>query len=297
MAETDRRLGMKNRLWMPSAIGMLLFLAGCGFENRVPIEMASMSQSQPLGNEKSLDSTIRFDIGSLEITSGKSALYSYDLEYDKASYAPEVRYDVADGSKEGHFSFDLNSMHRAGLRRERQSNRLRLAFTDSIPLDLKVNAGVGDARLSLTGLKISRIDFESGVGGAKISAYEPNPIPCEFVRLKNGVGGFDATGLGNLNFKDFEFEGGVGGANLDFSGDWKQDANILIQVGVGGVTVRMPREIGVRVEAEKHFLSGLHLDGFDQRDSFYYSHNYDSAAIKVSVRVETGIGGMKITWL
>ena len=160
-----------------------------------------------------------------------------------------------------------------------------------------MNAGVGDARLSLTGMKISRIEFESGVGGAKISAYEPNTIPCEYVRLKNGVGGFDATGLGNLNFKEFEFEGGVGGANLDFSGDWKQNADIRIQVGVGGVTVRMPREIGVRVEAEKHFLSGLHLDGFDQKDSYYYSRNYNSATIKVSVRVETGIGGMKISWL
>jgi hypothetical protein len=288
---------MKNHLWILSATGMLLLLAGCGFENRVPIEMTSMSQSQPLGHEKSLDSTIHFDIGSLEITSGKSALYSFDLEYDKASYRPEARYDAPASSGEGHFTFDLNSMHRGGLRRERQNNRLRLAFTDEIPLSLKVNAGVGDARLSLTGLKVARIDFESGVGGAKISAYEPNPIPCEFVRLKNGVGGFEATGLGNLNFREFEFEGGVGGANLDFSGDWKQDANIRIQVGVGGVTVRMPREIGVKVEAEKHFLSGLHLDGFDQKDSFYYSRNYDTATIRVSVRVETGIGGMKITWL
>jgi hypothetical protein len=288
---------MKKRLWMLGAIGILLSFSGCRFENRVPIEMTSMSQSQPLGNEKSLDSTIHFDIGSLEITSGKSALYSFDLEYDKASYRPDAKYDPPGDSGEGRFTFDLNSMHRAGLRRERQNNRLLLAFTDSIPLDLKVNTGVGDARLSLTGLKVARIDFESGVGGAKISAYEPNPIQCEFVRLKNGVGGFDATGLGNLNFRDFEFEGGVGGANLDFSGDWKQDANIRIQVGVGGVTVRMPREIGVRVEAEKHFLSGLHLDGFDQRDSFYYSRNYDTATIKVSVQVETGIGGMKITWL
>jgi hypothetical protein len=282
---------------MLSSISTLLLLAGCGFENRVPIEMTSMNQSHPLGKEKSLDSTIRFDIGSLEITSDKSALYSLDLDYDKASYAPDVKYDAPLGGGEGRFVFDLNSMHRAGLRRERQSNRLRLAFSESIPLNLKVNAGVGDARLSLTGMKISGLDFESGVGGAKIATYEPNSIPCEFVRLKNGVGGFDATGLGNLNFKEFEFEGGVGGANLDFSGDWKQNATIRIQVGVGGVTVRMPRDIGVKVEAEKHFLSGLHLDGFDQKDSYYYSHNYNSATIKVSVRVETGIGGMKISWL
>jgi hypothetical protein len=115
--------------------------------------------------------------------------------------------------------------------------------------------------------------------------------------LKSGIGGFDATGLGNLNFRDFEFEGGVGGANLDFSGDWKRSAEIRIQVGVGGVNLRLPREIGVRVEAEKHFLSGLHLEGFDQRDSYYYSRNYDATQIRVTVRIDTGIGGLKITWL
>jgi hypothetical protein len=293
MTERDRRLAMKKLSWV---LLTLLLLAGCRFEDRVPIDMASMSQSQPLRQEKSLDSTILFDIGSLEITSSRknTALYSFDLDYDKASYQPEVQYN---SGAEGRFSFDLHSTNKGGLRRQRQSNRLRLEFTDSIPLSLKVNAGVGDARLSLTGMKISRIEFESGVGGAKISAYEPNTIPCEYVRLKNGVGGFDATGLGYLNFREFEFEGGVGGANLDFSGEWKQNADIRIQVGVGGVNVRMPREIGVRVEAEKHFLSGLHLDGFTMKDSYYYSQNYDTAAIKVSVRINTGIGGLRITWL
>jgi hypothetical protein len=286
---------MKKSSWL---LGALLLFSGCTFDDRIPIEMTSMNRAQPLGKEKSLNSTIRFDIGSLEITGGQEngRLYSLDLEYDKASYAPELSYDSAAG-EEGRFFFDLHSTRRKGIRKERYNNKLRLAFTDSIPLDLRVSAGVGDARLSLSGMKISRIEFESGVGGAKISAYEPNAILCEHIKLKNGVGGFDATGLGNLNFKEFDFEGGVGGANLDFTGEWKQNADIRIRVGVGGINVRMPREIGVKVQAAKHFLSGLHLEGFIQRDDYYYSGNYDTAAVKVSVRVETGIGGLRISWL
>jgi len=280
-------------------ICILLLLTGCGFDDRVPIEMVSINQTQPLGKEKSLDSTIRFDVGSLEITGAQRAaqLYSFDLEYDKASYQPEIRYDSALSGENGQLFFNLQSMHRTGIRRERHNNRLRLVFSDSIPLDLKVNSGVGDARLSLSGLKLSRIAFESGVGGAKISVYEPNSVSCEYVRLRNGVGSIDAVGLGNLNFRELEFEGGVGGADLDFTGEWKQSAEIRIQVGVGGVNLRMPREIGVRVEAEKHFLSGMHLEGFNQRGSYHYSANYDGAAMRVSVRVTTGIGGFKITWI
>ena len=285
---------MKKWIWLP----FILILAGCTFDERVPIEMASMDQAQPLGKEKSLDSSIRFDVGYLEVTGNEKSnlLYSLDLEYDKAGYTPDVNYSPPSAGEEGRLSLKLQGMHRRGIRRESR-NRLRLAFNVSVPLNLDVNAGVGEARLSLSGMKISSLKVESGVGGTKMTAYEPNSIPCESIRIKNGVGSIEAVGLGNLNFRDFEFEGGVGGADLDFTGDWKQNANIRIQVGVGGVNMRMPRDVGVRVEAEKHFLSGLQLEGFQQRDTYYYSENYDKSAIKVSIRVAAGIGGLKLTWI
>ena len=107
----------------------------------------------------------------------------------------------------------------------------------------------------------------------------------------------EAVGLGNLNFRELEFEGGVGGADLDFTGQWKQDAQVRIQVGVGGVSVRMPRDLGVEVDAEKNFLSGIHLDGFVKRNYHYYSENYDTAKVRVFMRVTTGVGGFRINWV
>lgn len=276
-----------------------LLFAGCNFGERVPIEMASASQNQPLQKEKALESTVRFDIGSLEITGERSpdSLYSYDMEYDKASFTPDVRYDTALNGTEGRLFVRLENTRKNEIHAQRLNNRLRLALGNSIPLKLRINAGVGDARLSLSGLKISSLDFEAGVGEARVAAYEPNSVPCEHLRLKNGVGRLEATGLGNLNFKELTFDGGVGGALLDFTGEWKRDADIRIQVGVGGVSVRVPRNIGVKVESAKNFLSGLHLEGFKEQDSFYYSENYDKAVIRVSIYVTTGIGGIRITWI
>lgn len=287
---------MKHVAWIWS---FLLFFAACDFQNRVPIEMVTLNQAQPIANEKSLDTTVRFDIGSLEITGEKGAasVYSYTLDYDKAAFSPDVRYDAAGSGTEGRLYFNLQKAHNLGLNPQKFHNRLLLSFNDSIPLKLKVTAGVGDVRLSLSGLRVSGIDLESGVGEARLSAYEPNPVSCEYVRLKNGVGSLDAVGLGNLNFRELEFEGGVGGANLDFTGDWRQPATIRIKVGVGGVNIRLPREIGVKVESEKNFLSGLHLEGFSKQDSSYYSDNYDKAALRVTLDVATGIGGLRVTWL
>lgn len=90
---------MKKSIWL---ICIPLMLAGCDFEDRVPIEMVSMSRTQTLVKEKILESTISFDIGSLEITGEPTAvsLYSFYLEYDKASYAPDIQYNtVPDGSE------------------------------------------------------------------------------------------------------------------------------------------------------------------------------------------------------
>jgi hypothetical protein len=258
-----------------------------------------LNQIQPLGKEKTLESAIRFDIGSIEISGDRpgDSLYSYSLEYDKATFSPDVQYIPALDGTEGRFNFNLQSTRRLGIHPKNYNNKLLISFNRTLPLKLMIESGVGDARLSLSGLKLSRLDFESGVGAAKMSAYEPNSIPCEYIRLKSGVGRFETIGLGYLNFRQFEFEGGVGSTDLDFSGEWKHNADINIKVGVGGVIVRLPRELGVKVEAEKNFLSGLHLEDFDKQGSYYYSKNYDKASVRVSINVETGIGGLRITWL
>ena len=287
---------MRQALWSLSTILLLLPFAGCDLEERVPAEVISITKSQPLGTEKNIDADIRFDVGSLEVAAEKgTAAYTIDLDYDKASYQDVISYEQSGGT--GQLKFRLESLHKMGLRSDRHPNRLRLGLTGALPVKLLINNGVGDARLSLTGLQLTSLDIESGVGGARISSYEPNQASCDHIRIKNGVGSLDAVGLANLKFGELDFEGGVGGANLDFTGEWQRDADIKIQVGVGGVSVKMPRGIGVKVEGQKNFLSGFHLDGFTMRDSYYYSEGYDEAKIHVSIRVVTGVGGFKISWV
>ncbi len=287
---------MKHMLCLALLAGTVL-LSGCDLEEMLPAEMVSLQRSQPLAGETALDATVRFDIGSLEVAAERGAgVYSLDLDYDRSGYEPQIEYDSSPGGR-GELSVRLESTGRKILRGEAKGNKLRLNLADSLPLNLKITSGVGDSRLLLSDLRLRQLELEAGVGATKLSTYEPNPITCDRVRLRSGVGSLDAAGLGNLNFRELDFEGGVGGAALEFSGEWKQDASIRIEVGVGGVTVRMPREVGVRVEAQKHFLSGLHLEGFEKRDDDYYSKSYDGAKVRVSIRVTTGVGGFKVIWL
>jgi hypothetical protein len=277
---------------------LMVIAMGCEIGNRRPSEMTSLTKSQPLAKEKILNADIKLDLGSIEVSGSNdpSSLYSLELDYDKANCRPEIGYTSAAGGEEGRLSFELINSAKAGVDTKGQGNRLHVDFGNSVPLNLKIRSGVGDSRLNISGNRLVRLDFESGVGSARISSYGPNPVLCETIRMKSGIGGLNAVGLGNLNFRNLEFAGGVGAADIDFTGEWKQDADIQIQVGVGAVFLKMPRTIGVRVEAPKNILSGLHLDNFTKRDSYYYSDNYNAAKIHVSIRVVTGIGECRIGW-
>src|SRR5512139_2484329 len=132
------------RTWI-LIVALASAVPACYMEQRVPAEMVSLNRSQPAASEKSLVADIRFDIGSLEVSTEKGpALYAVDLDYDRNSYEPEIDYEPGE---EGRFSFRLQSMHKGGIRSERGQNRLRLNVTGEIPVKLNINSGVGDARL------------------------------------------------------------------------------------------------------------------------------------------------------
>lgn len=272
--------------------------AGCEVENLRTPEMAAINKNQPINKEKAFKADINLSIGSVEISGSNdpASLYSLDLDYDKANSTPDISYSAASGGEEGHLFFVLRDAAKGGIRTGRQDTKLRINITNLIPLDLKLSTGVGESRLNLSGGRLNRLDFQSGVGSTKISSYDPNQAACESIHIKNGVGEMDAVGLGNMNFRTFEFEGGVGEAKMDFTGEWKSDADIKIQVGVGAVTLKMPGNVGVRVEASKSPLSGLHLDRFNKVDNLYYSDNYDAAKIRIFIHIVAGIGECRIGW-
>jgi hypothetical protein len=50
--------------------------------------------------------------------------------------------------------------------------------------------------------------------------------------------------------------------------------------------------------AERHFLSGLQLDGFEHEGGEdYYSEKYSEKKVRVTIVVKTGIGGFRISWI
>jgi predicted membrane protein len=126
---------------------------------------------------------------------------------------------------------------------------------------------------------------------------ESNPVACERFEISSGVGDLDLVGLGNLSFDEMRFRGGVGEATLDFSGDWVSVGEVRIEVGVGGISLLLPRDVGAEIRASKTFMSNIELPDFTKKGNTYYSNNIDRVSKVIKFRVTAGIGEVELEWI
>jgi hypothetical protein len=285
----------------------LLGVSACSFEERpaAPEIITNFSDSRPFSGEADFKATINFPIGNIIVEAApENVLYSLDVDYDSSRFQPEASYQ--DGRLGFRLSGDRSTIHldpgRLQLKighgfKSELKNRLILRISPKTRLDLTLHAGLGETRINLARLSTRRLDLESGVSSTFIACDTPNPGTCERLHMKAGVGELEALQLGNLNFETMDFEGGIGSSSLDFAGQWRRNASIKVKMGIGELQVRLPREVAAEVNSEKKFLSGLHLESFQQRGSTYFSDNFDSALIRLLFELHTGIGSVSVKWL
>jgi hypothetical protein len=171
-----------------------------------------------------------------------------------------------------------------------------LGFTDVIPISFDIELGVAKGRFDLSGLMVKDFNLSCGASDVVLTFATPNTTSLDQMNIECGVSKFEGKKLGNANFKRFKFEGGVGAATLDFSGTIENEVDVDIQLGVGVCTVTIPKEVGVRVFAEQTLVSRLDLDKsiHAESDSRFVSENFKSAVGRMNVRVDAGLGSVKI---
>jgi hypothetical protein len=270
-----------------------LFVSSCDiaeFEGQT----TSLHKSVPVAGEDLLEVDIDVPVGKLEIEAGTPTdLYAFDLDYNERAFTPEFNFQKRGST--GVFTFRLSGEGKHVRRMGK--NRLNLRLNPNVPIMLRTKNGVGESEIDLGGLQIRELNLDNGVGQTNISMLTPNKISCDLVDIRNGVGALKMIGLGNLACKQFRFQGGVGGSELDFSGDWREESDIEIEVGVGGVELRVPRSIGAEVKASKSFMSGVDLPEFQKRGDTYISYNVDRVSKVLRMRINAGIGGVELKWL
>jgi hypothetical protein len=246
---------------------------------------------QPAG-ETALDVHVEYPVGRLTVGPADPALlYAVELRYRDDLFEPLHEYDRESGVLRAGLS-----MRDRGSMRGLEESRASLELSPEVPAALRIELDAGHADLRLGGLAIRSLDITTGASATTLRFDEPNRTVAERLRIDAGTASFEASGLGNAQAERLEVRGGVGRVVLDFSGAWTRDAVASVQVGVGAVTLRLPRGLGVRVDRTST-LTRFRAEGLERRDDAFYSPGWDTAAHRLTLDIEAALGSIQVEWI
>jgi N-terminal domain of toast_rack, DUF2154 len=99
--------------------------------------------------------------------------------------------------------------------------------------------------------------------------------------------------LGDLKLRSVTVHIGVGQVDLDLQGHPTRDYDVNISGGIGEATIRLPKDAGVRAEAHGG-IGSIDVTGLERRGDHYENSLYDNANANVRLKVDGGIGQIRI---
>lgn len=252
----------------------------------------SLTLSRQHTGEESLDVRVEYGAGRFRVApADRGLLYRAELRYDEEVFEPVADYD------DGRLRVGTRTVG-GGLRfaRNRSAGRLSLYLAREVPLDVRMELGAVRADVELGGLTLTDLRIASGASESRIDVSEPNPSPMERARMEVGAADFEARSLGNLNAERIELDAGVGNVTLDFTGEWKRDAEVRVDMGLGALELRFPRGLGVTLRHDS-FLTSLDPQGLVKRGDAYVSSDWEEADRRVTVRIDAALGDIDVVWV
>jgi len=280
---------MRRAVLVVAAIGAPIFAAS----GQGDPQWRSLDVSRQLHDTVPQRIKVQYGAGRVDVRgTDASLLYGMHLRYDELRARPLHRYDADQHSTVlGLESRVANARLSSGPRSE--SGELRLLLPRVVPLDLDLELGGTEAMLELGGLALQSVRMECGATDATLGFTTPNRSHMRELDVDVGAASFTALHLGNANADQIRVRGGMGAVDLDFSGTWQRDLTVLTRVGIGKTTLRVPDDVGVRLEIQR-VAAGFDHEGMVKRDDAWYSKNWDTATRKLRIRAETVFGALEL---
>jgi hypothetical protein len=253
--------------------------------------------------EKELKVVLSSSFGSLHVAKGDaSKILSADVAgANDSDQKIDLMYDVR--NRVGYMDLALGETqeeHEQGKSTFRLSDlpggKWYLRFSDALPISFDVELGVGSGDFDLSGMQVKDFTLSTGASDVTLAFDKPNTSSIDNLSIESGVSKFHGRNLGNANFKRFKFQGGVGTYTLDFSGTLKTEVDVDVNVGLGLMTIIIPPGVGAKLFYEKNWVSRLDCDQdfHTVSESEYETDNYETAEGKMNIRIDSGLGSIKV---
>jgi hypothetical protein len=276
-------------LFRLASVGLLVVaLAACDRASAQE-DWQTFSASRQSSGEDVLRVKIEYGAGTLTMAPGASGLlYNANMRYDAGAFTPVHSYG------DGRLRLGFEGTNVSG--RNMKSGHLNVQLGPDVPVELELQFGAAEADIDLSGIRVHRLDVQTGASRTALNVAEPNRDTCRRAEFQVGAARFHATGLGNLRTERLGVHGGVGDVLLDFTGEWAIDMTAEVNMGLGSLTLRMPHGLGIRIVRSGR-LSSFDSEGLTKRGEAYYSADWESAEHKLSLNVNAALGSVRVTWV
>jgi len=253
-------------------------------------EIRDEQETIPLSGAESATVEVVFGAGELAAEAGVSdQLFSAHFRYNVEHWAPEVAYEdgmltIKQGGSKEDWGIPTGNTH----------NEWELEFSPEIPLEMDFKVGAGGGELDFTGLQLEGLDMDLGAGDFEVRFGEPNEAAMSHFTLNTGASKLEVTGIGHAGPERMNVQGGVGDITLDFTGAWPHSADVQITAGLGAVTLRLPDNVGVRVETKGGLTNVEISDGLRRTGDAYVNDAFGETETELRIQVTTGVGTIKL---
>ena len=124
-------------------------------------------------------------------------------------------------------------------------SKLEVFLPRDLPIELIIDSEEGGFDADLGGLWLTDTRIEFGKGGFNMIISEPLQEPLPSLVIHGSMGGFNAERLGNASPAVLDVNCSMGGANVDLTGQWRNDCAARLAIRMGGMAVVVPEDVQV----------------------------------------------------
>ncbi|KAF5419228.1 MAG: hypothetical protein C5S45_06945 [Candidatus Methanocomedens sp.] len=289
-------------------MAILLLVSGC---TTVEVgELQTESRSVELENADSVDVILDMSNGEMIVSGGADTLLDAVFTYNVEAWKPEIEYNVIGGQGE----LIVRQPSVIGTTGLGAHNEWDLAINEDIPMDLsidmssgncdfnmgssllktlEIDSSSGNVDATLIGnqslLQEVNIDMSSGAASLDLSGDYPS---LSMMTIDSSSGNVDADLNGNYSsLSSVDIDLSSGNAFVDLSGNWESDAQVELAASSGRITLRLPRDVGVYVDA--HTSSGnIDASGFRLDGDNYFNDAYGESNVTIHVKATVSSGNI-----
>ena len=283
-----------TRKLLPVLLVLALSTIACGFHINIPINTVTPGPMQtdqiniplPADTTQTIDLSLGFGAGTLNLHPGASAVVSGTAQYNIADFKPIV---TVNGSTA---RIEQGNWHLKGIP---DLSNIKNTWDLSLgkqPLNLSIEAGAYHAEYQFGGLALTNLTVKDGASDVKLDFDSPNLTEMSLLSYETGASNVSLTGLGNANFSSLLFHSGAGNFTLDFTGSLKQNGSVNIETGVSNTTLVIPSGVPVQLTVEGGLSNVTYGSSWSKNGNLY---TQSGSGPQLTIVVKIGAGNLTLT--